>query len=286
MQQINPTVYVETAYEGPNVGCIRTDEGLILIDTPTRPRDARAWHARVTQFTAQQVRYMINTSYHPDYMLANHFFDPAPVIAHQTAWHQIASWSDNQLHRFLESKRQKYSEDISTPEELQIARPQLTFTDRMILHCGGKVLHLLHLGGHSPASIGVYLPEEELFFSGDVMVKEQHPDMGEARSGQWLRALTEVRRLRIKTIIPGRGPLCAKEDTQQLSAYIRQLRWRVRSHMKDGREWKEIMKCIDIEDLMSLFPFERAEQALIERRIQVSLRQIYHELREPEKRDT
>ncbi len=276
MQQLDSDVCVETGYEGANVGCVRTDRGLILIDTPMRPRDARAWRARVTQLTGQEVRYVINTSYHPYHMLSHHFFAPVPVIAHRTVWDQFESWSGNQRQRILEALREEYAEAVGAHEELRITRPRLTFTDRMILHCGEKSLRLIHLGGHSPAAIGVYLPENEIFFSGDVVVNRQHPDMEEAHTEQWLRALTDIRRLRIKVLVPGCGPLCTKEDTQRLSAYIRLLRRRVRSCMKGSQGWKEALDSIDMEELMEFFPTETT--ATVEKRVRASLRRVYEEL--------
>lgn len=278
MQQLDSDVYVETGYEGTNVGCVRTDEGLILIDTPMRFRDARAWRARVTQLTGQEVRYVINTSYHPYHMLSNYFFTPAPVIAHQTVWDQIESWSGNQRQRILEALREEYAEAMDAHEELKITRPRLTFTDRLILHCGERSLRLIHLGGHSPAAIGVYLPEEEIFFSGNVVVNGQHPVMEEAHTGQWLRALTEIRRLRIKALVPGRGPLCTKEETHRLSAYIRLLRRRVRSRMKGSQGWKEALEGIDVKELAEFFPIETAAQATVEKCIRASLRRVCNEL--------
>jgi cyclase len=279
MQRLNSDVYVETGYEGANVGCVRTEAGLILIDTPMSPRNARAWRARVTQLTGQEVRYVINTSYHPHHMLGNYFFAPAPVIAHRVVWDQIEGWSDSQRQRILETLKEKYPEAAGAYEELQIVRPRLTFTDRITLHCGEKSLRLIHLGGHSPAAIGIYLPEKEVFFSGDVIVNGQHPVMEEAHTGQWLRALTEIRRLRIKALVPGCGPLCTKEDTQQLSAYIRLLRRRVRSHMKGSRGWKEALDSIDMEELVKFFPVEATARPAIEKRIWTSLRRVYEELR-------
>ncbi|MEA3346263.1 MAG: MBL fold metallo-hydrolase [Chloroflexota bacterium] len=275
MQQLGPDVYVETRYEGANVGCVRTGEGLILIDTPMHPRDAQTWRERVNWITGQEVHYVINTTYHPHHMLGNRFFTTARVIAHQAAWDQIEDW--NSSKRLLKSLRKQYPKAIGDQTELQIVPPQLTFTGRMIIHRGEKVLHLIHLGGQSPAAIGVYLPEEEIFFSGDVVVNGQHPPMREANTGQWLRALTEIRRLRIKNLVPGLGPLCTKKDTQPLSDYIRLMRRRVRSCLKAGQERKEALDSIDIRELVGFFPVEEALPAVKEE-IRVGLRRVYDEL--------
>lgn len=278
IHQLDSDVYVETGYTGGNIGCVRTDEGLILIDTPLRPRDAQAWRARVTQLTKQEVRYVINTGYHPDHMLSHHLFMPATLIAHQIVSDQIESWSNTQRQRAYESLKEIYPDAIGAHQEIHVLGPRLTFTDQMILCCGERTLRLMHLGGHSPAAIGVYLPEMEIYFSGDVVVIGQHPDMEEAHTGQWLRALTEMRRLRIRVLVPGHGPLCRKEDTQRLSAYIRLLRRRVRSHMKSGRAWKEAMDNIELQELATFFPVEATAQAAAEKRIWASLRRVYDDL--------
>jgi cyclase len=279
MHRLDSDVYVETGYIGGNVGCVRTNEGLILIDTPMRPRDAQAWRVRVTQLTKQEVRYVINTDCRPQHMLSNYLFLPATVIAHQTVWDQIESWSNSQRQRMLESVRETYPEAIGAREELRVVGPRLTFTDRMTLHCGERALRLIYLGGYSPAAIGVHLPGMEIFFSGDVVVNGQHPDVQEAHTGQWLRALTEIRRLRFRVLVPGRGPLCTKEDTQQLSAYLRLLRRRVRSRMRDDRGWKDALDRIDLEELMKCFPVEATAQAAVEKLVWAGLCRVFEELR-------
>jgi len=279
IEQLHADVYVETGYEAVNVGGVRTGDGLILIDTPIRFRDARIWRARLTQLTRQEVRYIINTSYDPSHMLGNHFFAPVPAIAHQAAWDQIKSWGDTQLQRLLEGLREGCPEGMDADKEFHLIPPRVTFTDRMVLHYGDKRLQLMHLGGYSPGAIGVYLPEVEIFFSGDVVINGQHPSMEGAHTAQWLRALTEIRRLRIKAIVPSHGPPCTKEDTQQLSAYIRLLRRRVRSHMRAHQGRREVVEGIGIDEFFAFFPFPATARPAVEKRIRASLRQVYDELR-------
>jgi cyclase len=277
MHQLNSDVYVETGYAGGNVGCVRTNKGLVLIDTPERLRDAQTWYVRVTEITKQEVRYVINTGYDVKRIVSNCLFLPATTMAHQSVWNQTQSWSNNQRQRILDCLREIRTEG-SDREEPQVVGPRMTFTDRMVLYCGERTFRLMHLGGHSPAATGVYLPEMEIFFSGDVVVNGEHPDMAEAHTEQWLRTLTEIRRLRIKTLVPGHGSLCTREETQRLSAYIRLLRRRVRSRMGSGQEAKEALDSIDLEELASFFPIETTARAAVEKGLWISLRRVFDEL--------
>jgi cyclase len=279
MHQLSSDVYVETSYAGGNVGCVSTEEGLVLIDTPARPRDAQAWRVRVTQLTKREVRYVIHTNCRPQDMMGNYIFVPATAVAHQTVWDQVGRWSNSQRQRLLESLKEAHPEAFGGGNEVKLVGPRLTFTERMTICCGEKTLRLMHLGGHSPAAIGVYLPDLEMFFSGGVVVSGRHPDMREAHTAQWLQALTEIRRLRIKVLVPGRGPLCTKEDTQRLSAYIRLTRRRVRSRMRDGRGWKEALDGIDLGELLTYFPVDAVGRPAVEKQICAGLRRVHDELR-------
>jgi glyoxylase-like metal-dependent hydrolase (beta-lactamase superfamily II) len=278
MRQLSPDVFVETGYRGANVAYVRTDEGLVFIDVPRRPRDARAWRQRALQLTGLEPRYVITTDGCSASVLNTCFFAPAPVIAHQATWEQIDGWTESQCNRVLDSWRSQYPEDAQDDERCRITRPCLTFTRRMTLVCGERTFSLFHLGGHSPAAIGVYLPREELFFSGQAFVRGRHPDMTEANSERWLRDLTQLRRMRIRTLVPGRGSLGSKDDTQALSAYLRLLRRRVRTHIRGGADKKEAVGNVDVTELLEFFPLDSAARSSAEKRIRASLRRVYQEL--------
>lgn len=46
MQKITDSLYVETGYEGCNVGFVVTEDGIVMIDTPMSPRDAVDWREK------------------------------------------------------------------------------------------------------------------------------------------------------------------------------------------------------------------------------------------------
>src|SRR3972149_12013962 len=80
MRQLTANVYVETDYRGAIVGCLATDDGAALIDTPWRPTDAVAWRQQIA--ARWPIRYVINTHWHRDHSVCNFLYD-APVAAHE-----------------------------------------------------------------------------------------------------------------------------------------------------------------------------------------------------------
>jgi hypothetical protein len=53
IQEIGPSIFVETEFHGANVAFIVTDEGMILIDTPLLPDYARLWRREIGRRTDQ-----------------------------------------------------------------------------------------------------------------------------------------------------------------------------------------------------------------------------------------
>ena len=215
MQQIGQGIYAETGYRGCNVGFVVTGEGVILINTPIVPLEARQWRDEIAEVTDQEVIYIINTDYHPECIVGNHVFG-APVVAHELAWKKMKSYGDSFRHRLVDAFKSE-PKVTAALKRLRIVTPQITLTDRMNLHKGDKVLRLIHVGGHTPASIIVHIPEEGVLFAGDVVVKGVHPLMAEANSKEWLGALTYIRRPWVKAgiIVPSEDGLCDKEATER-----------------------------------------------------------------------
>jgi hypothetical protein len=64
IQEIGPSIFVETELHGANVGFIVTDEGAILIDTPLLPDHARYWQSEIRWRTDQRIICVFNTEHH------------------------------------------------------------------------------------------------------------------------------------------------------------------------------------------------------------------------------
>lgn len=275
MQQIGQGIYAATGYRGGNVGFVVTGEGVILINTPMV--QARQWRDEIAGVTDQQVVYIINTDYHPECIMGNHVFG-APVIAHELAWRKVRSYGDSFRHRLIDAFKgePKVAAELKS---LRIVTPQITLTSRMNLYKGNKVLRLIHVGGHTPASIIVHIPGDGVLFAGDVVVNGVHPLMGEANSKEWLGALTYIRRPWVKAgvIVPGEGEICDKEATEKLSQYIRRLRARMRGAYSKGHSRAEAVA--SAAETIDFFPMTDEEEGEAKQRLKANAERIYEEMR-------
>jgi cyclase len=275
MQQIGPGIYAATDYRGGNVGFVVTGEGVILINTPMV--QARRWRDEIAEVTDQQVVYIINTDYHPECIVGNHVFG-APVIAHESTWKKVRSYGDSFRHRLVDAFKSE-PKVAAELRGLRIVTPRLTLTDRMTWYKGSKVLRLIYVGGHTPASIIVHIPEDSVLFAGDVVVNGVHPLMGEANSKEWLDALTYIRRpwVKAEVIVPGEGEICGKEATEKLSQYIRRLRARMRGAYSKGHSRAEAVA--SVAEMIDFFPMADDEEGEAKQRLKANAERVYEEMR-------
>jgi cyclase len=281
VQEVAPNVLVETRYHGANIGCIITDEGVILIDTPMLPDDARRWLQEIQKRTDQEVIYIINTDHHRGHVIGNQYFPTATVIAHEFAWKNMKSYGDSFRTRLLNLYRDRMPKAVKEwKEHLEIVEPEITFNDRTILFKGDKEIHLIPLGGHTEATTVVYLPEDGLLFAGDLVVTDRPPFLSQSDTKEWLGALTYLRKLRYDLLIPGHGELSGKEATEKMSEFLRLVRRKVRSAYRGGLSKADTAR--SLKHLIHFWPIPPFEKPKADRRFKSSLSRVWNEMRAEE----
>lgn len=274
LQEIATHVFVELDYEGANVGCVLTDAGAIVIDTPIIPEEAQHWADTVSKLT-DKVLYIFNTDHHRAHIMGNQFFD-APVLAHEAAWKEMTNYKDTFIERTknLFKKRPDIQKQL---DQVKIIRPEVCFTGKLVMQKGGRELQFTYLGGHIPATSGLYLPKERILFTGDLVVVDEHPALGQCNSDEWLSKLRWLRKQKYAQIVPGHGPLCNVEASEPVSEYIRAMRSRVRSQFKAGRSKAEA--AVVISQMLDFFPYRQGEKSIIEKRIRAGVSRVYDEMK-------
>ena len=282
IREIAPNVFVETEFHGANVGFVITGEGVILIDTPMLPDDASLWLSEIRRRTDQEIIYIINTDHHRAHIVGNQYFPTATVIAHEFAWKNMKSYGDSFRTRLLNLYRDRIPKAAREWEEhLEIVLPEITFTDRLLLFKGDKEIHLIPLGGHTPATTVAYFPQDKLLFAGDLVITDRPPFLSQGDTKEWLQALRYLRKLRWDILIPGHGELTGEEATQNMSEFLRLVRRRVRSAYRAGLSKTETAR--GLRYLLNHWPIPPFEKPKADRRFKSSLNRVWNEMRAEDK---
>ncbi len=188
----------------------------------------------------------------------------------------MANYKDTYIER-TKSLFKKHPEIQKQFNGTQIVKPELTFTGRLVIKKGGRELHFVHLGGHSPATSGLYLPDLNILFTGDFLVVEKHPALGDCVSKEWLAKLRWLREQHYDLIIPGHGPLCNVEAVDPVIHYIRVMRVKVRDKYKQERTKAE--SAVVISQMIDCFPYKPGTKSIIEKRIRAGVSRLYDEMK-------
>jgi glyoxylase-like metal-dependent hydrolase (beta-lactamase superfamily II) len=84
--------------------------------------------------------------------------------------------------------------------------PTMTFTGKMTLWLGKLEVQILQLGrGHTKGDTVVWLPQEKVLFSGDLVEFDATPYAGDAYFQDWPQTLDAIAALKPEKLVPGRG---------------------------------------------------------------------------------
>ncbi len=164
-ERVAEDVYVFTSelYAQVNAGAVIGPDWSILIDTLAYPEETREIRDFLEGRLEKPVRYLINTHFHADHTLGNFLFPEAIVVGHALT----RSLLDTRGRKSLEEAK-KLSREL---REINIVLPEIVFdTDTIGFRVGKRTLQLIPLPGHSIDGIGVFLVEDRVLFSGDVMM--------------------------------------------------------------------------------------------------------------------
>lgn len=75
-------------------------------------------------------------------------------------------------------------------------------------------------GGHTQSDVIVYIPDEKLVVTGDLVLSKHHPVLTNANPQEWLHILEQIEQLGIETIVPGHGNICSLRELREVKDYI------------------------------------------------------------------
>jgi glyoxylase-like metal-dependent hydrolase (beta-lactamase superfamily II) len=189
MQEIVKNVYIDDQFPGVTLGVIVTPRGLIQIDAPPSPEDARTWRASLMSLGGGMDRVLINMDAHPDRTLGARSMD-CIVISHE----KTANIFRTRPSTFKAQGEETGADWESIPGlgSVRWALPEISFSDQMSLHWGSSPVLLEHHAGPASGSIWVHLPQEKILFVGDTILKNQPPFLAGSNLKSWLDSINEL----------------------------------------------------------------------------------------------
>ncbi len=205
-----------------NLGFVVSDDGVLVINTGPSVRVARALHEAVKKVTDRPVKWVVNVNSQNHYWHGNDYFQTlgATVIAHKEAGRLMRELGPAQIEANKTQLKEKAAGTV-------LAFPTELFDDRRELKLGKTAVQLLHFGpAHTPGDIAVWLPQQKIVFTGDIVYTERMlAIIPISHTGGWVQAFDKLAALKPRVVVPGHGKPTdlkhAKRDTRDYLAYVR-----------------------------------------------------------------
>ena len=261
---------------------IENADHVMLVDTSVTPAAARALVAQIKEeITPKPIKYVFNSHYHFDHAHGNQIFgDDVEIIGHEyiRKMHltnvlkqrtnraftevlpdqiaqmkaRISKATDPTERTQLETALRVTEAHAKAVQEVAPKPPNVTFTDVMTLHKGGREVQVHFLGrGHTGGDTMVFLPAERIVFTGDFF--EGSPTtgilsyFGDAFIDEWVDSLERLKALDFEIIVPGHGaPFKERQQITDFQNYIRDL-WRQASALRlQGATVEQAIEKVDM----------------------------------------
>jgi cyclase len=235
MDKISHNIYAGFKFRGCNSGLVVTSEGIIMIDTPMVPAEAKKWREEVSKLG--EIKYIINNEPHNDHVAGNCWMGGTLIASEGTR----EAIKHNQK-TVLEGQMSWMAPDaLPLPKDFYYRLPDITFTDELKLYLGKHTIHIISVPGHTPSETAVYVPEERVVFVSDNVMGGM-PIMINAVPDAWLKSLKKLQTLDVDKVIPGHGPVCDKSAFQVVYDNVMYVTDQVKGAIAKGWSLKEIQE--------------------------------------------
>ena len=278
MEQIAPNIFVETSYEGVNVGAISTEDGLVAIDTPSYARQARDWALRLSAMHYKPLQNLILTDYNGDRIINCKWFN-VPVIAHTETAVKLAAYDRRFPTNLLESLSVRNPERGRELSNSPVIKVTLSFDNDFQLFKGETEIQLIAAPGSTKGNIWVYIPEARVIFVGDTLTTTMPPIIYDGSCTAWLQSLTllQSRLAEVDVVVPGRGSMATAVDIDYLYQYLHLMQEYMELWVNEERPSAEIATYIP--EFMNMYPNNNLPSSWIRAKIHHTLNQVYNEIK-------
>ena len=183
-------------------GVIITNEGVVLIDSGASYLGAQEIHQTIQTLTDKPIKIVINTGGQDHRWLGNEYFQKlgARIIASTKAQADQKARADYHLTRL--GGLIKQSLEGTNP----VVATEVFETQKNI-ELGDVKLELYYFGSaHTAGDIFIYMPSEQIMFTGDIVFNDRMLGIGPARNSQsWVNVFEKMANFKPKHIVPGHG---------------------------------------------------------------------------------
>ncbi|HIP81060.1 MAG TPA: MBL fold metallo-hydrolase [Leucothrix mucor] len=222
-----------------NAGFVVTSKGVVVFDALGSPSLAWKLVQKIREITHQPIVKVVVSHYHADHIYGIQVFKQlgAEIIAPDGVYDYIDS--DGATER-LEERR--FSLEPWVNDKTVVVTPD-KILDKSESFTVGDTRFLVNIIGsaHSAGDLTLYVENDRVLFSGDLIFEGRVPFLGSNNTKHWLETLQKMETNQLHALVPGHGP--AATNPKQALTLTREYLAFMRENMAEAVE-----EMIDFED--------------------------------------
>jgi glyoxylase-like metal-dependent hydrolase (beta-lactamase superfamily II) len=244
--KLSDHAYAYTAEGDPNSGIVIGDDAVMVIDTQATPAMAQDVIRRIREVTDKPIKYVVLSHYHAVRVLGAAAYQPEHIIASQDTRDLIVERGEQDKASEIGRFPRLFRNVESVPPGM--TWPTMTFTGKMTLWLGKLEVQLIQLGrGHTKGDTVVWLPQDKVLFSGDLVEFDATPYAGDAYFQDWPKTLDNIAALKPQALVPGRGAALQGEadvarGLEGTRAFVSELYASVKAGAAAGKDLRSVYK--------------------------------------------
>jgi glyoxylase-like metal-dependent hydrolase (beta-lactamase superfamily II) len=248
-----------------NAGIIDLGGAVVVFDTTLTLSAARDLRAAAERLTSQSPRYVVNSHHHGDHTIGNQIFDDATIISTSRVKELLAANTfldelraggleldvqaraeaeavrDPAMKRDILEQADDYLVLLREIEDTHVQLPDTLIETQMTLHGATRHCELITWGGgHTPSDLVLYLPDERILYSGDLIFHQMFASIDAGDPAEWLRILAEMDKLTIDTLVPGHGQVSDHGAIASQRAFVQTLLALAQEAIATGKSADEV----------------------------------------------
>ena len=251
-----------------NAGLVCDGGESLLIDTLFDLRRTSEMLAAMRRAApaAARIGTLVNTHANGDHCYGNSLVGGARIVASRASAEEKDELPPDSMASLLKNAAAlgpggEFLARCFAPFEFEGIRhtpPTETFSGELRLQVGAKPVVLLEVGpAHTKGDVLVWLPDEGVVFTGDILFIDGTPIMWAGPVGNWIAACERIAALGASVIVPGHGPITDARGALRVRDYLVYVRDQARRFFTAGLSPADAAREIELGDYSAWRDAER-----------------------------
>ena len=230
---------------------IKAKDSYILIDTGANYNFAKQAYEAMQKIEDLKVSTIIITHEHDDHWMGNSFYKDRfnSIIYAPKSINE--NYNENSKPRIFEIL------DKNEMENTKVIKADVVVSDEKVINISDKTIKIIptKLTAHTKDDLIVYLPDEKVIFTGDIIMNQRVTSNRDGSVIGTLKAIDLINSYDWNTLIAGHGTITDKKATDFTTKYFTLLKTRVLEAIEAGITADEISKVVTMDDFKDVAMF-------------------------------